>query len=82
VKLELTEDGFNALNAKIDELQDKATAGIVDPSRAASLLRDVRLDLFSLAQLMKAKVVIVKDEVSTGATGPAKIGTESTLEGA
>ncbi|HOX30884.1 MAG TPA: hypothetical protein PLB91_01060 [Spirochaetales bacterium] len=61
MKLELTEDGFAALNEKIAELQDKASAGIVEPTRAAAILRDVRVDLFGLAQLMKAKIVIAED---------------------
>lgn len=79
MKLELTEDGFSALNAKIDELQDKATDGIIDPPRAMDYLRDVRQGLFGLAQLMKAKVVIVKEE---GDQAPEDTGMETTLEGA
>lgn len=79
MKLELSEDGFAALNAKIDELQDKATDGIVDPTRAALVIRDVRQGLFGLAQLMKAKVVIVKDGDKSG---PANIDMETTLPGA
>jgi len=70
VKLELTEDGFAALNEKIAALQDKASAGIVEPVRAAAILRDVRVDLFGLAQLMKAKIVIANEPEAASAEAP------------
>lgn len=70
MRLELTEDGFAALNEKISVLQDKASEGIVEPVRAAAILRDVRVDLFGLAQLMKAKIVIANEPEGAAKTGP------------
>ena len=66
MKLELQEDSFAKLNAKIQDLQNKACAGIVDPARALDMLRDIRIGLFGMAQLMKTEVVLANESVGIG----------------
>jgi len=68
--LELTEDGFAAINQKIAETQDKLSRGLLEPGLALQIIRDARVDLYALAQLLKAKVVITQTEPSGSGVSP------------
>lgn len=58
MKMELTQDGFEKIEAKINELQGEATKGIQDHGATSAALKVVRCGLFDLKNLIRTVVVL------------------------
>jgi t-SNARE complex subunit (syntaxin) len=61
MQLGLAEDGFAAINKKIDEVQKSVEAGVLDPEKAVGACREARSELFGLRQIIQEKVTVGPD---------------------
>lgn len=59
--IELTKNGFADINRHIDQIEDKVTRGLLNPSYAPRYLMDVRAEVYGLRKALRDVLVIVND---------------------
>lgn len=58
MRIGTTTEGFAEINRRIDELQEKAGKGMLNPAFSQKYLQEIRSDLFGLRQTLIAEVTV------------------------
>ncbi len=65
----MEQEGWQAIEKKIGEMQGKAAAGICDIGKADAALRELRSGLYDLSGLLRKYVNIVRKDEKGGERG-------------
>ena len=66
MNLEFKKEGYQAIEQKIQELENLSKTGILNPDKAAECCRAIRAGLFQLIQVVRRAIIMVPETPGPG----------------